>query len=1026
MTVQCLVGYETGDTSEILSLASGCSVVAAPGSGNAGAYSFKNDCSSVGETALTAALNLTRVRGSFRFYVGANPGGTTDSYYSIFLRDSSAGLIADLYLMYDKTGPGGVPGWWFGLYDSADSSSSFAGNYVTPGSNPVLGWVTFEFDIEVGATSTVHDVWYTRDADGIRYKIGATGNGTDNPAPSTMNFGTMTVWTINTKWYSTSGASEPYYIDDIVVDDAALPGDARVISRQFISTTPVGNDWEKSSGTIDTVWSDTPFNLASYARTYLSSTLQTARVSPFSATQTGKGSGVIDSNDVILGWSHGVVGKADFSDLPGIVEIGTGVSGTSTAGANVTLTFSVAPGVGDVVIVWGGFGTAGAANPGISTAGYTNLVLETATAARRFGVWYKTMGWTPDTNVVCLGSGSAGDGVAYGCLVLRQALNYPTVLDISAPAPATGTGTAPNPPASGATFAANTWLLAFGAAAIHDTSKGVQAGYTALVNMSVNATRPYSTTASRLTVAAASTNTDPPVWPNWGAASWVAATINIRPTVHSGYNLYRATYFTGGGYQYTFSALDWTAYTYTSRLGHEGFGVPPAGGVATPTLAELDGSDWGFLRDSVALAQTVADQWAMVAYRPVATTTIDYSDTITPSAIPVVGTTIIDQATYGETITNSAVPIVGATISDRLGWVEPAVTPSAIPIVGASLVDTVARFEPAITPSSVPIVGASLVDVYGWVEPAVTPSTVPILGQIIVPIYGYNDTITASSVPIIGQAITSVRGRIDTITPSTVPIVGASLVDVFAQTEPVVTASSLPIVGSSLTDKATYSEVVAASALPIVGAVVTPVFSAGGINYSDAIVASTLPISGATLVDILRFTDTITPSTVPIVGATISDVRARSDTIVASSIPIVGATLADILRFADTITPSTIPIVGASISDVRARSDTITASSIPIVGKPLADQTGYIDVLIAASIPIDGQQIAVGIALTGSITVQININCLDYSVHPIWNPISDPGQIWTPIDEMSDIWVPINESDQTWVTAVETNPRFTA
>jgi len=87
---------------------------------------------------------------------------------------------------------------------------------------------------------------------------------------------------------------------------------------------------------------------------------------------------------------------------------------------------------------------------------------------------------------------------------------------------------------------------------------------------------------------------------------------------------------------------------------------------------------------------------------------------------------------------------------------------------------------------------------------------------------------------------------------------------------------------------------------------------------------------------------------------------------------------------------------------------------------------GFTDALIAASVPITGQQFAIGIALAGSITVQINISGLEFSVHPIWNPISESDQTWIPIGEMGEIWVPISESDQTWIPVVGANPRFTS
>ena len=81
--------------------------------------------------------------------------------------------------------------------------------------------------------------------------------------------------------------------------------------------------------------------------------------------------------------------------------------------------------------------------------------------------------------------------------------------------------------------------------------------------------------------------------------------------------------------------------------------------------------------------------------------------------------------------------------------------------------------------------------------------------------------------------------------------------------------------------------------LAISGQAITPVFSAGGINYSDVIAASSLPVAGQTITAVYsaKYSDTITAGAVPVTGLTLADVLARSDIFVASGLPIGGQTI---------------------------------------------------------------------------------------------------------------------------------------
>ena len=87
--------------------------------------------------------------------------------------------------------------------------------------------------------------------------------------------------------------------------------------------------------------------------------------------------------------------------------IGTPQIGSANNGGNVTLTFDVAPQQDDYVIVFGGHGTTVTTltAPG---SGYTPIEVHTGSAPI-FGVWYKKMGASPDSSVVCSGGGDAAE-----------------------------------------------------------------------------------------------------------------------------------------------------------------------------------------------------------------------------------------------------------------------------------------------------------------------------------------------------------------------------------------------------------------------------------------------------------------------------------------------------------------------------------------------------------------------------------------------------------------------------------------
>ena len=315
----------------------------------------------------------------------------------------------------------------------------------------------------------------------------------------------------------------------------------------------------------------------------------------------------------------------------------------------------------------------------------------------------------------------------------------------------------------------------------------------------------------------------------------------------------------------------------------------------------MDGVDsWTANFDTTFLGTPPADGYSRWDGTAISAGGINYSDTISPSSIPIDGAAIA--------------PIYSTGYSDSI-------TPTTLPIVGTALTPVyTARYSDSVTPSALPIGGQTVAPIYtARYADSIAPSSVPIVGQVIAPIYTarYSDTLTPSGVPIVGQAITPVfsAGAInytDTITPSAVPIVGAAL-----------------------SDTARYSDTLTASALPIGGMTITPIFSAGAISYTDTITPSAVPLIGAVLTAVYtaRYADTLTASGVPITGSVLADRFARSDTLAAGTLPIIGTALADIFARSDTLAASALPIGGLALSDVFARSDTLTAGVLPIFGQ---------------------------------------------------------------------------------------------
>lgn len=208
---------------------------------------------------------------------------------------------------------------------------------------------------------------------------------------------------------------------------------------------------------------------------------------------------------------------------------GTPKIGSALNGGDVTLTFDTgadAPVEGDVVVLFGGRGNSSDATAwGPITSGYTAIATIDSTGPK-FGVWYKVMGASPDTDVQGEGGGSAAHGVVYGCYVIKGNTIDPAIFDQTATS--TGQVTAvPNGPSIVTQTAGALVVTHYGAGA-NDTSRGTVSGYTLIPGASVNETNDFVSEAAYAVVASPGTE-DPPAWSTWSSSLGGGITIAFKP-----------------------------------------------------------------------------------------------------------------------------------------------------------------------------------------------------------------------------------------------------------------------------------------------------------------------------------------------------------------------------------------------------------------------------------------------------------------------------------------------------------------
>ena len=218
---------------------------------------------------------------------------------------------------------------------------------------------------------------------------------------------------------------------------------------------------------------------------------------------------------------------------------GSGTAATYNVNLNGTLTGGLAssPAAGDIVIVVTGWASAADGNPGVTTAGYTEVYDGYANDTRdaNLSVSYKIMPGTPDTSVTVSGFNNAANGGATAVHVWRG-IDQATPLDVAAPSAPLGVSAInaarPDSPAiTPATSGAVIIAVGLGTGAAAPTAMTAPTGF---VN-GLSATGAGSTMGAVANIASqdwAGGAVDPAAWTGGTTSTsdcWVAGTLALRP-----------------------------------------------------------------------------------------------------------------------------------------------------------------------------------------------------------------------------------------------------------------------------------------------------------------------------------------------------------------------------------------------------------------------------------------------------------------------------------------------------------------
>lgn len=583
-------GFETGDASELASLGSGRSIVSG---GRYGAYCLRTTDTTFADVYLINPVpnSPSRMRMRFALRWSANTTGSVQSLFPIFAGHVSNGTGFQIYFNISTSGEATL--LVYGTYDPIGGTSVFLESVVLTGTTPGT-WINVEVDATPGNTTSsgAIQVWI----DGVS-KSNLTGK----------NLGSINTFTY-VMCSAVTNASVYYELDDLVLDDAVMPGIGGVIARQpKTGGTPTYDSWSKSSGSdAGALWDNTPFDTTDRAYSAVADAAQTAQIASFSSTQTGHGTGTVQAGGTINAIKGALVAKTAATTAAGITQVGTALGGSSTSGADVTLNFTD-PQAGDLIIVTGG----GIYRSGVSygPSGYTAIgSLQTSGSSGTgiaFGAWYKVSDGT-EVDVTCRGTGSTGDGIAYTVRIFQQT-DTGTPLDVAATFAGPTTSTNPDPPASGTLVTNNCAIVAAGASLVSDTSIGGATNYTAQASGNANATRPYSTSSLHRILSGGAGGTENPnaigsTGNSWASGIWFAVTIAIRPAAAAGSAASIRRRLGGSNTDTSITLTTSDAYYET--------------GIFTDNITNLNAAEIGALHGNTSLLQTVEDAWIFVDYTP--------------------------------------------------------------------------------------------------------------------------------------------------------------------------------------------------------------------------------------------------------------------------------------------------------------------------------------------------------------------------------------------------------------------------
>ena len=252
---------------------------------------------------------------------------------------------------------------------------------------------------------------------------------------------------------------------------------------------------------------------------------------------------------VITGWVFS--GFPQISGFPPKIQKAQAATGlqfvgkASNSGTGATYTVSLtsltggvgsSAAAGDLVIVVTGWASAANGNPGVNTAGYTEVydLYDSDTRDANMSVNWKTMGPTPDTSVTALGFNNAANGGATSVQVWRNAAST-TPMDVTPPAGVGGPANAAHPDSPSITpVTTGAYVLTVGMGT-GDTGPLPQTAPSGYGN--ATSTTGFGSTMSIIadiaSIAWGGGAVDPGAWTGGdadsGSDSWVAGTLAIRP-----------------------------------------------------------------------------------------------------------------------------------------------------------------------------------------------------------------------------------------------------------------------------------------------------------------------------------------------------------------------------------------------------------------------------------------------------------------------------------------------------------------